>query len=50
MEKYICNAEEMDQGIVTLVVDVAKAFEKVQFEVILGLDFVFLQRTLRVLL
>ena len=34
MEKYNYNEEEVDQGAVTLVVDLAKAFAKVQLKVV----------------
>ena len=34
MEKFDSNVEEIDQGAVTLVVDFAKAFEKVQLQVV----------------
>ena len=33
-EKYTCNVEEMDQGAVTLVGDLAKALEKGQLKVV----------------
>ena len=33
MERYNCNVEEMDQGAVTLVVNLVRALEKVQLKV-----------------
>ena len=38
MEKYNYNVQEMDHRAVTLVVDLAKAFEKVQLKSGVGLD------------
>ena len=37
MERYSCNVKEMDQGVFTLVVDLAKAFGKVQIQNVVSL-------------
>ena len=51
MDKYNYNVEELDQCAVTMVVDLAKAFEKVQLKVVraCAMHFGFPQQILRVL-
>ena len=51
MEKYNYNVEEMDQGAVTSVVDLANAFERLLLKVVWAwaMHFGYLEHILRVL-